>query len=382
MKLWIDEQPYSPTDFDSIRRLSLEKSWLVPVADFLEFWFSDQAEFKTQTSGSTSSPKSIHISRARIVASAKATLDYFQFSSESDGMILCLSARHVGGFMVLARGLLADIDVWILEPSSKPIPEDSPMLSYKKWFISLVPMQLEVFQDSERLQKASELWKGILLGGSSLSSLNISQTRFLRCPVYQSYGMTETVSHVAIRQILSDLEQENPYTLLPGVDIDTDENERLMIKGAVTDFEWLQTNDRVKIVSPNAFFYLGRADDMINSGAIKMDPILLKKMYLRVFDWPDESVQVLGIPDETLGQKVVLILGTQFGSQLPDLKYLEAKVLELSSAIDSIFLPKAIYSVPDFPLTATFKIDKPALAQQVALLQPIWQKHPSVAQKR
>ena len=67
---------------------------------------------------------------------------------------------------------------------------------------------------------------------------------------------------------------------------------------------------------------------------------------------------------------------------MPDLKYLEAKVLELSSAIDSIFLPKAIYSVPNFPLTATFKIDKPALAQQVALLQPIWQKHPSVAQKR
>lgn len=375
MLLWIEDHSYEPTDFEAIHALSLDRPWLVPVLAFLRFWLSDQSEWRAQTSGSTSAPKTISISRSKIEGSASATVRYFSLMPETDGLILCLSAQHVGGFMVLARGLLAGLDVWILEPSSNPIPERSVLLKFRSWFISVVPMQLAAISNSENLLKESINWKGLLLGGAALSSTHIKQAQAFRCPVYQSYGMTETVSHIAVRQIRPDFSNETPYSVLPGIEIKVDESACLAIKGEVTGFDWLQTHDRVTILNQTQFLYLGRVDDVINSGGLKMDPNQLKTMYMDAVVWDEDEFHVVALHDEKLGQKVVVVFQNQ--RERFDSAQLERDLMNLSQNVASVYLPKAIYWVENFPQTATFKLDRPALTQQLAHLQPVWEKAPN-----
>lgn len=275
--------------------------------------------------------------------------------------------------MVLARALLGGFDVWMLEPTSNPIPETSPLLEHRKWFISLVPMQLEAFRN-DNLQKESVNWKGLLLGGTAITSSQTELIKWVRCPVYQSYGMTETVSHIAVRPIPPVFANEIPYSVLPGIEIKTDENQCLAIRGRVTDFEWLQTNDRVEVLNATQFLYLGRADDVINSGGLKFDPNQLKTMYIQAVDWKEEEFEIVGLSDDILGQKVVLAFRKSPDKEWIDPSRFHMDIQKLSHTVESFRMPKAIYLIEHFPLTPTFKLDRPSLSQQLAHLHPVWEK--------
>ena len=98
MRLWIEGSPYDPASFAELDKAAQKLDYLVPVLSFLQFWFSDQSEWTTHTSGSTSEPKSILISRKQLESSARLHLDYFKPDPEQVGLVLCISARHVGGF--------------------------------------------------------------------------------------------------------------------------------------------------------------------------------------------------------------------------------------------------------------------------------------------
>lgn len=369
MQLWIEEKPYSPTDIGSIRKLSVSRGWLVPVLAFLEFWFSEDEIWTAQTSGSTSAPKSIQLARSKLEASARLTVSHFELSS-GDGLILCLSASHVGGFMVLARGLIANLDVWVLEPGTDPIPANSNLLGYRSWFVSLVPMQTKVFGKPD-IQNASFLWKGILIGGASLSIAQIHQLELAQCPVYQSYGMTETVSHIAVRNISKEpLGNPVPYTVLAGIEIRLNQDDCLMIKGYVTDWQWLETHDRVRMIDDWNFVFLGRADDVINSGGIKIDPLPIQKMISQRLSLEEDTVKLIGLPDEVLGQRLVCVVS----GALPNPESIASLVPEITDLYGPKYVPKELYKVHSFPFTKTSKVDKPALIQQISTLEPIWKK--------
>jgi O-succinylbenzoic acid--CoA ligase len=254
MKVWFNNEKYEGSEFFNRTDLVQKFYFLKPLFEFTDFWFSETQRWVAKTSGSTGIPKEINISKHQMEASAKASLLFFDFEKKNDGLILCLSTSHVGGFMVLVRAILGDLDLWVLEPSSKPIPNQSEILKERKWFVSMVPLQFAFFIKEQ--ENKSSFLKGILLGGAPIADSNQSNLKSLQCPVYQSYGMTESVSHIAIRNIYKPQNvldfESHPYEILPGIEIGQDEQNCLKVKGAVTSQEWIQTNDMVKIID---FFY-------------------------------------------------------------------------------------------------------------------------------
>jgi O-succinylbenzoic acid--CoA ligase len=157
MKLQIEGQALDPGEFIIKAESGRVESYLLPVLAFLKFWLSDLEYFESKTSGSTSAPKVIRISRQQIEASANMTINRFALDPKKDGLVLCLSAEHVGGFMVLARGLIGNLDVQILNPTSDPkfFIDLSP---HRTWFISLVPLQFHFLLRHPDVKKITGNW--------------------------------------------------------------------------------------------------------------------------------------------------------------------------------------------------------------------------------
>jgi o-succinylbenzoate---CoA ligase len=182
----------------------------------------------------------------------------------------------------------------------------------------------------------------------------------LDIPVYASYGMTETVSHVALRQLNGPF-ASNAFTFLPGISYGTDERGCLFVSGLVTNGEMVQTNDLVEI-SGNAFTWIGRADNVINSGGVKIVLDKVDAAVAEVFDALhfNNAFFSWSEPDEKLGQKLILIVEGQpedFGL----LNLLE----QIRTKVSAYETPKRIYFAKRFARTATDKLDKRTTVQQL-----------------
>jgi len=376
MKIWFEGVPFEANNFFSRSELKPIHPFLHPVFEFWTFWNSEEKTWMAHTSGSTSEPKKIAISRAQIEVSAKATLEFFKLDSESDGLVLCLSASHIGGLMILARAFLGNLDLLILAPSSNPLPENEPVLCKRKWFISLVPPQMDALLGSVSLIRNSGFWKGILLGGASVSGSLIQKLKKLKCPVYQSYGMTETVSHIAIRTIHF---PENPnfrpevnYTVLPNILIRQNESDCICIKGEVTQNQWIETKDQIQRINLKSFHLIGRIDDIVNSGGLKINPSEIKQFLQEEPLLHEVQFELLGIKDDLLGQKLVLVFQENLSEDLINPLFWKTLIDTLKSSIDSKKLPKAVFSVKEFPKTESQKLNKPLLISLLGSSLPVW----------
>jgi O-succinylbenzoic acid--CoA ligase len=379
MRLWIEGSPYDPASLAELEMAAEKLDHLVPVLAFLRFWFSGQQEWTTHTSGSTSEPKLIRISRHQLECSARLHLNYFKPDPETVGLVLCISAQHVGGFMILVRALMANLDVLILPPSSNPIPA-AGLPSFRKWFISLVPMQFYRLLEFENLQAITQNWAGILLGGAPVSDQKNQAVESLVCPVYHSYGMTETVSHIAVRQIYpagSQKISDIGFDLLPGIDIRLNHNSCLAIRGLVTGQEWIQTNDEAVLLTPTRFLLLGRSDHIINSGGLKIHPDSVATLVLSLIPETHPEFDVLGLPDPVLGQRVVLVFYAEDSQQF-QLFWEKAdwknKIIHVAESANRRILPKAVFTLPSRPMTASQKTDFPVIRTSLAAASPFWEK--------
>jgi len=257
---------------------------------------------------------------------------------------------------MLVRGLELNWELTITEPTSNPL---NGLDTVDFDFVAMVPMQLQAILESPATcNQVSDLGK-ILLGGAPVNLALADRIKGLNVPVFQSYGMTETVSHVALKA-LNGPEASDSYVFLPGIAFGTDARGCLFVSGAVTSNQKVQTNDLVEI-DGNAFQWIGRADNVINSGGVKI-----------VLDQTDQRIaQVfhdLGIsnaffcwwePDEKLGQKLVLVVE----NTLPD-NGAEKLRAEIRSRVSTYENPKHIYFANAFAKTATDKIDKRGTFQQ------------------
>jgi O-succinylbenzoic acid--CoA ligase len=353
---------------------------LPPFADaivrFLGFWFSEYSFFKVSTSGSTSEPKEILLSRERIRASVRLTLDFFKPDSKTEGFVLCLPAAKVGGLMVLARALEANMDVLLLEPSLSPFKAKSPEAEEKKWLISMVPPQLESVLQSKEILEQSRNWKGVLLGGASVPQKLLLRIPRLKCPVYQSFGMTETVSHFALRKIWDPFQQlftpDAPYIVLPGIEIRISPDYSLSVRGAVTEDQWIETHDLVKQAEGprQSFFFLGRKDEVVNSGGLKIHPEEIRQSWNHFFSDLEKEPFFLGIEDDLLGEKLVMVW-EDFSGQIKDI---EKMMLEWAQHVDPVKLPRAVFFLSHIPATSTLKVNRSLLKSHLAGQTPVWQK--------
>ncbi|MCF0058595.1 AMP-binding protein [Dyadobacter sp. CY356] len=327
-----------------------EEPYFRKAYDFMTAWRNGQSEFTLHTSGSTGTPKDILVNKNQLSSSARMTGQALDLGKGTRALV-CLNVSYIAGVMMLVRGMELGWELSIVEPSSNPLSEfGDPDFD----FAVMVPLQLStILTDKNTSGHVKNLGK-ILLGGAPVGVQLQKQIDLLMIPVYQSYGMTETVSHVALRK-LNCPEIEKDYKVLPGIEFGLDERGCLFVAGIVTNGEKIQTNDLAEITSENTFNWLGRIDNVINSGGVKIildkvDEIVAGIFYDRgyennFFSWFET--------DEFLGQKLILIV------QKTDEPLSEQKLIgEIRKRISTYETPKHVYFVKEFIKTPTDKIDK------------------------
>ena len=236
------------------------------TGDFLLNWMDENDYIEVKTSGSTGNPKTIKLEKQAMVRSAIATGDYFGLEP-GDRALDCLPTHYVAGKMMLVRAIILGLEIDIVTPSSHPL--DFAKGTYD--FCAMVPMQL-----SNSLVNIDRV-KKVIVGGSMVSQELIAKIQNVESHIFETYGMTETITHIAARP-LNHLNADDipPYTAFPNVSIETDERGCLVISADYLNVDHIVTNDVVNITSDNSFELLGRVDNVINSGGIKLFPELIE----------------------------------------------------------------------------------------------------------
>ena len=312
--------------------------WELGIYHFIVDFLNDSEVIRQQTSGTTGTRKTIEIPKKSMLASAQNTVDFFQLK-KGDVAVLCLPVQYIAGKMMVVRALLAELNLKLIQPSATP---DFTGIE-KTNFCAMVPMQT-----NHLLQK--KLWpkmKTLILGGAETGPELLEQLQHLETLVYETYGMAETSSHIALKQ-LNGKQPKTTFTALPGVELSTDERDCLMIHAAYLP-EKIVTNDRVKMITSNQFKWLGRFDNVINSGGLKIQPEILEKRFEEILQKP---CAIIGKPDELLGQRMVLVMET---SEPEDSKEILTK---LAPHFERKVLPKEIYFLKELPRNKSFKVDR------------------------
>lgn len=341
--------------FNSISVLQLEpdtSSVHVNYAiQFCKDWLKGKQHFVFHTSGSTGEPKKIELNRAQLEASANATIQALQLTS-NEKIFICVNTQLIAGTMMLVRGMMLNCEICLVEPTSDPLKylEENHQMT----FASFVPMQLScLLKDDLIAKKKLNKFKNILIGGSALNIGLEKKLSQLSCAVYHTYGMTETVSHIALKLI----GKENNFVVLPGIELKKDERDCLCIKGKVTNDEWLFTNDLVKLIDSTHFNLLGRIDDVVNSGGVKIFPLKIENaLYhaLSILNLPVKELFVSSQKDEKLGEKLIAVFCCKQFSVEDEMKLKS----ELQKVLSKYEVPREFYYFSSFEKTESGKIDK------------------------
>jgi len=315
------------------------------VGNFLLDWLNDDySDIKVRTSGSTGSPKPIFIDKQRMVNSAIATGKHFKLD-EGTKALMCLPAKHIGGMMMLIRAMTLGWHLDIIKPASNPL--DNVYKTYD--FCAMTPFQLD--NSLNRLH----LIKKLIVGGGHISENLKMMVQGIPTKVYETFGMTETVSHIAARKInnrKSGKLETGPFKALPKVSVSADEHNRLIIKAPQLLDDPILTNDVVEIESYKKFFWKGRFDNVINSGGVKIHPEEVEKKLQKLIT---QRFFLSGMEDDALGEKVVLFVEMPFSEDLlSDLK----EAIDNLKGLGKYEKPKKIYFVEKFEETANGKVSR------------------------
>ena len=258
--------------------------------DFLNSWFDKSDSIYVNTSGSTGKPKKIKLRKTDLIASAKLTAKYFNLKP-GDRLINCLPIKYIAGKMMLVRALVLGLDIYLFPVNS------TPLLNLKNNFdfVGLTPMQLE-----NSLGYIDKI-KNVIVGGSAVNEALKEKILSIDSNVYETYGMTETITHIALKNLSKD---EHEFTVLPGIKI-YEKNECLLIKPGHLSVDFIQTNDVVKLKGNDKFILLGRKDFIINSGGIKLNPESIEKKLSKYYR---TDFIISSVDDDELGERLVLSL--------------------------------------------------------------------------
>lgn len=314
---------------------------------FCRDWLAGQETFTQWTSGSTGAPKLQALNRTQMVASAAATGAFFGTTSNQE-LLCCLNPDYIAGKMMLVRALVWDCPITLVEPSANPLLG----LEGKISFVALVPLQVENCLADKKSKLLLQSIPQVLIGGAALPYKIQRELIQHKIRAWQSFGMTETVSHIALAEIG---DGELLYQALPGVAIGINEQQCLWIQSPMSGGEKIQTNDNIELRSKNTFTWLGRADFVVNSGGIKLFPEQLERRIAPLLDetCPGGTYFLFGEKDPRLGERLVLFVeGTED----------ESKRLALKAGLKRILgkyeVPKEIYFKIAFAYTPSGKINR------------------------
>jgi O-succinylbenzoic acid--CoA ligase len=337
--------------FEELKNISIdeaksefEKSTLA----FCKAWLDRQPEFLIHTSGSTGAPKEIILLRSAMEASALQTIKALKLISNSTALV-CLDTKYIAGQMMLARGLFLSMDIIAIEPSANPLDQinDHPV-----GFMALVPYQLEAILNHS--PKKLDRIDCAIIGGAKVSNSLKEKIKNSKCAIYATYGMTETISHIALQK-LNGANVQDYFEALENIHLRLDERGCLCIKADYLMNEII-TNDLVELIDGKKFKWLGRVDNVINSGGVKIIPEKIEAVLEKILDTLQITNRffVVGLPDDKLGQQLTAVVE---GNPL-DQTIIKKILSEASDHLTKYELPKEFKFVTKFKETSTGKINR------------------------
>ncbi|MFC4874648.1 AMP-binding protein [Negadavirga shengliensis] len=319
------------------------------VFAFCRDWLRGEGEFVLRTSGSTGRPQEITVSREQMRLSANATRGFFNLQ-HGCRMLCCLNTEMIAGRMMLVRAMEWEAELLLVTPTSLPLENlDNPYFD----FVAMVPMQLQASMDKQKSRHLLDNIRVLIIGGAPLSDVLREKAKSLKGEVYQTYGMTETVSHVA----LANLKAEGPlvYRALPGVNLEVDGENRLVIQAPMAGNRTLQTQDVVDLLSHNSFVWKGRVDFVVNSGGIKIHPEETESVIRPLMHeyFPERRYFLTGMQDELLGEALVLVVEGE--EDITNAGHFLEKSAEM---LGRFHVPKQVFFVRKFSMTPSQKINR------------------------
>ena len=310
--------------------------------DFLREWSAPGNKLLVHTSGSTGQPKPLWVEKRRMEASARITCQFLGLKP-GDTALLCLPLDYIAGKMMVVRALTCGLRLVSLPPSSHPLAQMDGACEAVD-FAAMVPLQvwssLQVPQERQRLMGIRHL----IIGGGAIDDALAAELKSFPNAVWSTYGMTETLSHIALRR-LSGSEATEWYTPFSGVALALSSEGCLIIDAPLVCQQTLVTNDVAELLPDGRFRILGRRDNVVCSGGIKIQIEEVERLLKPHLAMP---FCVAKRKDARLGEALVLLV--QSPADIAPLQSICRRVLP------RLWKPRRIIGVPRIPLTATGKI--------------------------
>lgn len=319
--------------------------------NFLADWFNESPYITVHTSGSTGTPKEFTVRKEQMIQSAILTCSFLNLR-KGDNALLCMPLQYIAGKMVVVRALVAGLTLILRTPSGHPLADVEVSLR----FAAMIPLQvfntLQVPEERERLCQ-TEI---VIVGGGAINKELEDEIRQLPNEIYSTYGMTETLSHIALRK-LNGPDASSAYTPFSSVKLCLSPEKTLVIQAPQVCDDTLVTNDLAEIHPDGTFTILGRKDNTINTGGIKVQIESIEETLRSIIS---VTFAITAIPHPGLGEAIVLLVEkTTDTDSLPD---------RIASLLPKYQQPKYIRQVDAIPLTGSGKTDRKACRQLAAKL--------------
>ena len=334
---------------------------------FCRRWLVGQETFVLKTSGSTGRPKAVTLTRVQMSASASLTRRALGLQA-GDKALVCLSTEYIAGIMMLVRGLELGLALTVITPSRNPLAVFPDNAAFD--FAAFVPLQLqEILTTTPSKKNFLSRMRAILVGGAPINEGLLQQIRTLNVPVYHTYGMTETVSHIAFRR-LNGPQASEYFTPLDEVEISLSSQGCLVVKSVLTGNRTLVTHDRVELRPDGSFRWLGRIDNVINTGGFKVQvetvESALEKLLQAYPQLAGRRFFIGSLADPQFDQAVVAVI-----EGLPVLPEILAGIRARLRAgwLHDYEVPRHFYFQPRLLETPTGKIDRRANLAAIKKIQ-------------
>lgn len=353
--LTISGKVYSETELTTLAQSQITRKSILPwEKNFFQFlldWLSDADFISIRTSGSTGAAKTIEVEKEKMANSAFVTGQFFNLQ-KNDKALLCLPVDFIAGKMMVVRSFVLGLDLIPVEPTGDPLKISN--MSFD--FAAMTPMQVfNTLMLKEGHQKLSRV-KKVIIGGGDVNQVLLKKIKALNNKVYHTYGMTETLTHIALKKLNGE-EPDSCFYALPGIKFEQDIRNCLVISAPHLSQNKFVTNDIVELNNDQSFNFIGRFDNVINSGGIKISPESVEQ---KISPFMQDRFIIGSLPDEQLGQKVILVIE---GKKRLAIDYSKTALLKYE-------IPKQVFFIDRFPETESGKIIRRKVLKIILKKQP------------
>ncbi|MFK7978896.1 MAG: AMP-binding protein [Saprospiraceae bacterium] len=324
--------------------------WQQSLHQFILDWVDKKDFIIVNTSGSTGKPKQIQLAKERMMNSAFMTGKYFGFKSGQTAL-LCLPCDYIAGKMMVLRSIMWGLDLQLVPPTGNPMETINQPID----FAAMVPLQvMTIFEQSPEKFK---LIKKLIIGGGKVDAQLQAKLQTIPTECYATYGMTETITHVAIKG-LNGKHKADYFQGLSNIQFATDARGCLTIHAPQLAQELVVTNDIIDLRNNQQFEWLGRIDNVINTGGVKVFPEKIEAKLEKIIN---VRFFITSFQDKKLENKVALIIESNTWIK----EKINALKLDLKQVLSKFEQPKAIYFVAQFEETPTKKIQRQRTKEKV-----------------